>query len=74
MQEQEASAQGKAGNTRNTQRDWIILGVLLLVGILTMPPGGDSNAVSAGIAGVCFGAAAMLMVFRFGKKPPEKVK
>ena len=73
MQEQEASVQGKAGNTRNTQRDWIILGVLLM-GILTMPPGGDSNAVSAGIAGICFGAAAMLMVFRFGKKPPENVK
>ena len=74
MQEQKASVQGKAGNARNTQRDWIILGVLLLVGILTMPPGGDSNAVSAGIAGVCFGAAAMLMVFRFGKKLPENVK
>ena len=74
MQEQEASVQGKAGNTRNTQRDWIILGVLLLVGILTMPPGGDSNTVSAWIAGVCFGAAEMLMVFRFGKKPPEDVK
>lgn len=27
-----------------------------------------------GIAGICFGAAAMLMVFRFGKKPPENVK
>ena len=72
MQEQEANAKNKV--EKNTQRDWIILAVLLGAGILTMPPGGDSNTVSAGIAGVCFGAAAMLMVFRFGKKPPEDVK
>jgi drug/metabolite transporter (DMT)-like permease len=72
MQEQEANAKSKV--EKNTQRDWIILAVLLGAGILTMPPGGDANTVSAGIAGVCFGAAAMLMVFRFGKKPPEDVK
>ncbi len=72
MQEQEANAKSKV--EKNTQRDWIILAVLLGAGILTMPPGGDPNTVSAGIAGVCFGAAAMLMVFRFGKKPPEDVK
>jgi hypothetical protein len=48
--------------------------VLLAAGILTLPSGGDANTVSAGIAGVCFGAAAMLMVFRFGRKQPEDVK
>jgi hypothetical protein len=74
MQNNEASVQGKAGNTSNTRRDWIILGVLLAAGILTLPPGGDASTVSAGIAGVCFGAAAMLMVFRFGRKQPEDVK
>ena len=52
----------------------IILAVLLAAGILTLPSGGDASTVSAGIAGVCFGAAAMLMVFRFGKKQPEDVK
>ena len=71
MQKIETSEQGKA---RNTPRDWIILGVLLLAGILTMPPGGDTNTVSAGIAGFCFGLAGMLMIFRFGKKPAEDVK
>ena len=60
-------------NPRFAQRDWIILALLLAMGILTLPPGGDSKAVSAAISGVCFGAAAMLMVFRFGKKPPEDV-
>ncbi len=71
MRKIEESVQGRPGNTR---RDWIILGVLLGVGILTMPSGGDANTVSAGIAGVCFGLAGMLMIFRFGKKPPEDVK
>ncbi len=74
MQNNEASVQGKAGSASNTRRDWIILGVLLAAGILTLPSGGDASTVSAGIAGVCFGAAAMLMVFRFGKKQPEDVK
>ncbi len=74
MQNNEASVQGKAGNISNTRRDWIILGMLLAAGILTLPSGGDASTVSAGIAGVCFGAAAMLMVFRFGKKQPEDVK
>ena len=74
MQNNEVSVQGKAGNASNTRRDWIILGVLLAAGILTLPSGGDASTVSAGIAGVCFGAAAMLMVFRFGKKQPEDVK
>ena len=74
MQNNEVSVQGKAGSTSNTWRDWIILGVLLAAGILTLPSGGDASTVSAGIAGVCFGAAAMLMVFRFGKKQPEDVK
>ena len=74
MQEQEACANSKV--EMNTQRDWIILAVFVLLGagILTMPPRGNSNTVSAEIAGVCFGAAAMLMFFRFGKKPPENVK
>jgi len=74
MQNNEASMQGKAGSASNTRRDWIILGMLLAAGILTLPSGGDASTVSAGIAGVCFGAAAMLMVFRFGKKQPEDVK
>ena len=74
MQNDEMNVQGKAGNTSNTRRDWIILGMLLAAGILTLPSGGDASTVSAGIAGVCFGAAAMLMVFRFGKKQPEDVK
>jgi hypothetical protein len=74
MQNNEASVQGKAGSASNTRRDWIILGMLLAAGILTLPSGGDASTVSAGIAGVCFGAAAMLMVFRFGKKQPEDVK
>ncbi len=74
MQNNEASVQGKAGSASNTRRDWIILGVLLAAGILTLPSGGDASTVSAGIAGVCFGAAAMLMVFRFGKKQPDDVK
>jgi hypothetical protein len=74
MQNNEASVQGKAGSASNTRRDWIILGVLLAAGVLTLPSGGDASTVSAGIAGVCFGAAAMLMVFRFGKKQPKDVK
>jgi hypothetical protein len=74
MQNNEASVQGRARSGSNTRRDWIILGVLLAAGILTLPPGGDASTVSAGIAGVCFGAAAMLMVFRFGRKQPEDVK
>jgi hypothetical protein len=74
MQNNEASVQGRAGSASNTRRDWIILGMLLAAGILTLPSGGDTSTVSAGIAGVCFGAAAMLMVFRFGKKQPEDVK
>ena len=74
MQNDEMNVQGKAGNTSNTRRDWIILGMLLAAGILTLPSGGDASTVSAGIAGVCFGAAARLMVFRFGKKQPEDVK
>jgi hypothetical protein len=74
MQGNEVSVQSKAGGVGNTRRDWIILAVLLAAGILTLPSGGDASTVSAGIAGVCFGAAAMLMVFRFGKKQPEDVK
>jgi hypothetical protein len=74
MQGNEVSVQSKARGVGNTRRDWIILGVLLAAGILTLPSGGDANTVSAGIAGVCFGAAAMLMVFRFGRKQPEDVK
>jgi len=74
MQNNEASVQGRAGSASNTRRDWIILGMLLAAGSLTLPSGGDASTVSAGIAGVCFGAAAMLMVFRFGKKQPEDVK
>ncbi|MBI5330041.1 MAG: hypothetical protein HZB71_05450 [Betaproteobacteria bacterium] len=72
MQTNEVGVQGK--DKKNTQRDWIILGVLLGAGILTMPPGGDFNTAMAGASGFCFGLAGMLMVFRFGKKPPEDVK
>lgn len=74
MQGNEVIVQSKPRGVGNTRRDWIILAVLLAAGILTLPPGGDASTVSAGIAGVCFGAAAMLMVFRFGKKQPEDVK
>ena len=47
MQNNEASVQGRAGSASNTRRDWIILGVLLAAGILTLPSGGDASTVIA---------------------------
>lgn len=56
-----------------TRRDWFILAILLSIAILTLPSSGDSNTVSAAFSGFCFGAAGMLLVFRFGRKAPEDV-
>lgn len=60
-------------NKNISRRDWIMLGTVLGIGVIAMPPNLTNDVVLGIISGVCFGLGTALAAFRFSTKTPEEV-
>lgn len=56
-----------------SRRDWIMLGAVLGIGVVSMPTSLSNDVVLGIISGVCFGLGTAMAAFRFGTKKPDEV-